>query len=62
MFLWFNIDRILFSMETILGEKPAGSLFCGFAFAFDQHAKSLHSVIKHILRFFFALITILFGS
>ena len=27
-------------METILGEEPAGSLLCGFAFAFDRHAKS----------------------
>ena len=31
--------QFLLSMETILGE-PAGSLLCGFAFAFDRHAKS----------------------
>ena len=26
--------------ELFLGEEPAGSLLCGFAFAFDRHAKS----------------------
>ena len=30
----------LLSMRTILGEEPAGSLLCGFAFAFDRYAKS----------------------
>ena len=28
---------------TLLGEEPAGSLLCGFAFAFDRHAKSFAS-------------------
>ena len=28
---------------TALGEEPAGSLLCGFAFAFDRHAKSFAS-------------------
>ena len=32
--------RFLLPMGTILGEEPAGSLLCGFAFAFDRHAKS----------------------
>ena len=31
------------SMGTILGEEPASSLLCGFAFAFDRHAKSCAS-------------------
>ena len=31
--------QFLLSMGTILGEEPAGSLLCGFAFAFDRHAK-----------------------
>ena len=34
-----SIDFLL-PMETSLGEEPAGSLLCGFAFAFDRHAKS----------------------
>ena len=25
--------------RTILGEEPTNSLLCGFAFAFDRHAK-----------------------
>ena len=33
--------QFLLSIGTILGEEPAGSLLCGFAFAFDRHAKSL---------------------
>ena len=37
-------------MEIILGEDPAGSLLCGFAFAFDRHANLLHSVLPHIIR------------
>ena len=32
--------QFLLSMGTILGEESAGSLLCGFAFAFDRHAKS----------------------
>ena len=32
--------QLLLLMGTILGEEPAGSLLCGFAFAFDRHAKS----------------------
>ena len=32
--------QFLLSMGTILGEEPAGSLLCGFAFAFVRHAKS----------------------
>ena len=32
--------RFLLSVGKILGEKPAGSLLCGFAFAFDRHKKS----------------------
>ena len=32
--------QFLLSMETILGEEPASSLVCGFALAFDRHAKS----------------------
>ena len=32
--------QFLLSMRTILGEEPADFLLCGFAFAFDRHAKS----------------------
>ena len=32
--------EFLLSMETILDEESAVSLLCGFAFAFDRHAKS----------------------
>ena len=32
--------QFLLSKGTILGEEPAGSLLCGFAFAFDWHANS----------------------
>ena len=32
--------QFLLSMGPILGEEPASSLLCGFAFAFDRHAKS----------------------
>ena len=32
--------QFLLSMGKILGEEPASSLLCGFAFAFDRHAKS----------------------
>ena len=32
--------QFLLSMGMILGEEPAGSLLCGFAFAFARHAKS----------------------
>ena len=39
-----------FQWETILGEEPAGSLLCGFAFAFDRHAKSFALSLTHILR------------
>ena len=35
--------QFLLSMGTILGEEPAGFLLCGFAFAFDRHAKSFAS-------------------
>ena len=42
IFPWFKYRSIqfLFWMGTILGEEPAGSLLCGFAFAFDRYAKS----------------------
>ena len=44
IFPWFNISpSSLLSMGTILGEEPAGSLLCGFALAFDRHAKSFAS-------------------
>ena len=43
-------DPILSSMGTILGEEPAGSLLCGFAFAFDRHQNLSHPVVTHILR------------
>ena len=42
--------QFLLPMVTILGEEPAGSLLCGFAFAFIRHAKFLHSILTHILR------------
>ena len=32
--------QFLLPKGTILGEEPAGSLLCRFAFAFDRHAKS----------------------
>ena len=32
--------QFLLPMGTILGEEPASSLLCGFAFAFDRHTKS----------------------
>ena len=32
--------QFLLPMGTLLGEFPAGSLLCGFAFAFDRHARS----------------------
>ena len=35
--------QFLLSMWTILSEEPAGFLLCGFAFAFDRHAKSFAS-------------------
>ena len=35
--------QVLFPMGTVLGEEPAGSLLCGFALAFDRHAKSFAS-------------------
>ena len=35
-------------METILGEEPAGSLLCGFAFACDRHEKSFAFSLKYI--------------
>ena len=38
-----SISIQFLSMGTILGEEPANSLLCGFAFAFDRHAKSLAS-------------------
>ena len=35
----------------ILGEESAGSLLCGFAFAFGRHAQILlHSVVTLVLR------------
>ena len=40
---WFNISPGPFPNGTIFGEEPAGSLLCGFAFAFDRHAKSFAS-------------------
>ena len=33
--------QFLLSLETIIGEEPAGSLLCGFALAFDRHANSV---------------------
>ena len=42
-FSWFNIGPSFFPMGTVLGEEPAGSLLCGFALAFDRHAKSFAS-------------------
>ena len=35
--------QFLLSMGTILYEEPAGSLLCGFAFAFDRHTQSFAS-------------------
>ena len=35
--------QILFSIGTVLGEEPVGPLLCGFALAFDRHAKSFAS-------------------
>ena len=32
--------QFLLSIGTVLGEEPAGSLLCGFAFAFDRCAKA----------------------
>ena len=46
--------QLLFSIGTVLGEEPAGSLLCGFAFAFDRHAKSFAtSGISYSLLFKF---------
>ena len=39
--------QFLLSMGTILGEELAGSLLCGFAFAFDRHTNLSHSVVTH---------------
>ena len=33
--------QFLLPMETILGEEPASSLLCGFAFAFDRHENKI---------------------
>ena len=35
--------QILFPIGIVLVEEPAGSLLCGFALAFDRHAKSFAS-------------------
>ena len=35
--------QVLLPIGTVLGEDPAGSLLCGFASAFDRHAKSFLS-------------------
>ena len=35
--------QVLFPIGTVLDEEPASSLLCGFAFAFDRHAKSFAS-------------------
>ena len=32
-----------FPIGTVLGEEPAGSILCGFVFAFARHAKSFAS-------------------
>ena len=32
--------QFLRSLGMIIGEEPAGSILCGFAFAFARHAKS----------------------
>ena len=32
--------QVLFSIGIVLGKEPAGSLLCGFALAFDRHAKT----------------------
>ena len=38
------------SMGMILDEEPAGSLLCGFAFAFDRPTILLHPVVTLVLR------------
>ena len=38
---WFNINP--FINRNVLGEEPANSLLCGFAFSFDRYAKSYTS-------------------
>ena len=35
--------QVLFPTRIVLLEEPASSLLCGFALAFDRHAKSLAS-------------------
>ena len=38
--------QVLFPIGTVLGKEPAGSLLCGFALAFDRHAKSFASIFN----------------
>ena len=47
-----SIQFLLF-IGMILGEEPAGSLHCGFAFAFDRHAKSFTSSCNVFFRLIF---------